>query len=118
MQKEKTIPVPWYIFENLLDQRRSWWDDGQHRTIPDCVWRYVIELLEDCGGMYGPEYNDPAYIVDNLVVNGSWEEFDEVRHWYPELRDLNDAELENALYDMAAVCVFPGEKIVLWNTGL
>ena len=117
-EKEICIPVPWDIFEDMLDRRREWWDDGQHREIPDSVWEFTLEIIRECGGMVSPKFNDPAYIVDNLVVNGSWEDYDEFRKYSPEYDDVPDDELEDAAYQRGAVAVFAGERLILWNTGL
>lgn len=116
--QDTNIQVPWYIFEELLDRRREWWDDGQHREIPNSVWEFTLEIIRECGGMSSPEFNDPAYIVDNLVVNGSWEEYDEFRKYSPEYADVPDDELGDAAYKRGAVAVFPDERLILWNTGL
>ena len=110
------VEITWDAFECLLDDRRNFWEGDGHRTIPDCVWEYAMDLLRECGGTGNPEYNDPRYIVDNLVVNGSWEDFDEVRKFREEYADAED--LAQALEDDGeAIAVFRSSGIVLWDLG-
>ena len=117
---ESFVKITWDNFEDMLIARREDWNDGNHKEIPDCVWEFVMDLLREDGGLRNPEYNDPRYIVDNLLVNGSWEDFDEVRRWNDAFAGYeNDLDLAQALEDDGqAIAVFRSEKIVLWNTGL
>lgn len=110
------VEITWDVFEDLLDDRRNSWEDDDHRSIPDCVWEYAMDMLRDCGGTGNPEANDPRYIVDNLVVNGDWEDFDAVRRYREEYADVED--LAQALEDYGgAIAVFRSSEIVLWNLG-
>jgi hypothetical protein len=113
--------VSWENFEDLLctrrDNVREWWS----WEIPDCIWDYAMELLEESDGLADPELNTPSYIVDNIAVNGSWSEFSELENsdHYPEYAGLSGDDLAEAIEDRGdAIAVFRDEKIVLWNLGL
>lgn len=96
---------------DMLDDRRNEWLGGSCRQVPDCVWNYTIELLKECGGLANPEFNDPKYIVDHLVVNGKWQDFDERK---------NDGETDDDFIhriENEAIAVFPEERIVFFNFG-
>lgn len=111
--------MSWDNFETLLDERRNnvweWWS----WDIPDVIWEYALGLLRDSDGLSDPELNYPSYIVDNIAVNGSWEDFDDLRKFYDEYRDLDDDQIADELERIGdAFAVFREDKIVLWNLGL
>lgn len=45
---EHTVEITMSTWLSLLEDRR---EVISHRgwTIPDCVWNYAVEILEDCG---------------------------------------------------------------------
>lgn len=116
---ETLVRLPWDIYEELLDSRRDFWDDGSHREIPECIWDWVIEGLKGNGGLPDPWLNDPRYIVDNLIVNGSWEGFEGLRRYYDAYSGMTDDEIADSIEEEGCACaVFREERLVLWNTGL
>lgn len=111
--------ISWENFEELLctrrDNVREWWS----WEIPDCIWDYAMELLEETDGLRDPELNTPSYIVDNIAVNSSWETFDDLRKFYDEYRGMNDKQIADELEQAGnAFAVFRDEKIVMWRLGL
>ena len=111
--------ISWENFEDLLctrrDNVRDWWS----WEIPDCIWDYAMELLKETDGLQDPELNTPSYIVDNIVVNSSWETFDDLRKFYDEYRGMNDEQIADELEQTGRmIAVFQDEKIVLWQLGL
>lgn len=109
----------WDNFKTLLNERRNnvwdWWG----WEIPDCIWDYATELLEESDGLSDPELNYPSYIVDNIAVNGSWEDFDDLRKFYDNYRGMYDDQIADELeQEGKAIAVFRDEKIVLWGLGL
>lgn len=108
--------IDWETFEDLLCTRRNdWWE----QEIPDCIWEYAMVLLKESDGLRNPEHNCPSYIVDNMAINGSWEDFDNLRRFYDDYRDLDDDQIADEVEQKGdAIAVFRDEKIVLWNLGL
>lgn len=108
------IEITFDVFAAWCDYRRATWKQAE--CIPDCVYEYAMEFLEQTGGL-SPEKNTPMYIVDNLAAGGSWEHFDECRKFKDQYKSLSDDELMAAV-ENEAVAVFPEEKLILWNLGL
>lgn len=116
---ETLVSLPRDVYEELLDDRRNFWDDGGHREIPECIWDWVLETLREAGGLPDPRGNDPRYIVDNLIVNGSWEDFEDLRRHYDDYSGMTDDEIADLIEEEGRACaVFREERLVLWNTGL
>lgn len=101
------VLIDFDVYMELLDERRNeFWV-----SIPDCVWDYAMEYLKEC--IQYVRDTDPKYIVDNLAVNGSWHEFDELRK-----EGEMDEELINRLEeDGDYIEIFTDEKIVLYSFG-
>lgn len=113
--------IDWMEFEDMLDARRNNVRDWWSWDIPDCIWDYAMETLEESDGLSRPDLNHPSYIVDNIAVNGSWSTFSELTdgNYYPEYAGLSGDDLVKAIEDRGdAVAVFPEDEIVLWNLGL
>lgn len=110
------VNLTWSDFEILLEERREQWNDSGCREVPECIWSYIMGMLEETGGL-DPEYNTPSYIVDNIVVNGSWETFEEFRRFSDDAPD-DDEELAEVAETRGALAVFLDEKLIFWNTGL
>jgi hypothetical protein len=107
------IEMNFDVFYDLCFFRRDEWPAA---CIPDCIFDYAMELLEETGGL-SPEYNDPRYIVDNLAANAEWEDFKEFRLYNPEYKNCSDEEIPEIVGD-DAIAIFPEEKIILYSLGL
>lgn len=111
--------MAWESFETLLEERRNNTRDWWSWEIPDCIWEFAVEILRESDGLSDPGLNYPSYIVDNIAVNGSWEDFDDLRRFYDNYRGMNDDQIADELEQTGnAIAVFRDEKIVLWNLGL
>lgn len=53
----------------------------QAESFEDDFWNGIFDLLSD-GGWLKPQYNDPSYIVDNIVYNG------DIKHIEDDADDL------------------------------
>jgi hypothetical protein len=75
----------------LVDRRHEVEPRGW--TVPDAVWDYAMETIEECG--VSPEHSSPSYVVDNLAVNG---DYGEVSNYNGLLDAISDTEQGNALF--------------------
>jgi len=55
----------------LLDERRANVEEWWKWTIPDGVYNWFIQSLEDGCGI-DPEHASPKYVIDNMAVNGDY----------------------------------------------
>jgi hypothetical protein len=71
---KRTVEIDMDDYIGMLENRRQ---EVEPRgwTIPDAVWDYAMETIEECG--VDPEHSSPSYIVDNLAVNGDYGEVSE-----------------------------------------
>lgn len=65
----RTIEIDLDDYIDMLEMRKAEVAEYHNWTIPDGVWAYFLELLEDCG-ISGD--NRPAHVIDNIAVNGSY----------------------------------------------
>lgn len=87
-----TVEISMDDYISMLEDRRQ---EVEPRgwTIPDAVWDYAMETIEECG--VDPDNSSPSYIVDNLAVNGDYGEVSE----YGGLLDaISDTKRGNALF--------------------
>lgn len=105
---EQTVKITMGTWISLLEERR---EEIRPRgwTIPDCVWNYAVEILEDCGPSPDPAKNAPSYLVDNIALNGDFLDFDECK-----LPDESDEDFI-ARVKRNAMAIFPEERIVLYS---
>lgn len=66
-----TIEMDVVDYIDLLDQRRAEVEKNFGWTIPDGVYDYFCEMLEDGCGI-NPDNANPRYVIDNMVVNGDY----------------------------------------------
>lgn len=75
-----TIEIDVEEYIEMLEARRKYvtsnygWGD-----MPDCLWDYAMDVFRDCG--VDPKKSSPKYIVDNMLVNGDYGEFEEHCDW-------------------------------------
>lgn len=75
-----TIEIDVETYINMLEERRHFvttnygWGD-----MPDCLWNYAMDIFRECG--VSPDKSDPSYVVDNMLVNGDYGEFEEHSEW-------------------------------------
>lgn len=81
----------------LRDRKRQCVEDFGW-SIPECVWNYALEVIEDCG--IDPENASPRYVVDNIIVNGDYHHYNDIRN-----DGETDEELEERLKDDAIAFV-------------
>lgn len=105
---EHTVEITMSTWLSLLEDRREV-ISPRGWTIPDCVWNYAVEILEDCGPSSDPAKNAPSYLVDNLAVNGDYGSFDDYRN-----TGESDEELIARVKNRALV-IFPEEKIIVYS---
>ena len=60
----------------LLNDRRNFVAEHYNWKIPDCLWEYFCEVIEECG-IYGN--TNPSYVVDNAIINGDYGDFDDYK---------------------------------------
>ena len=64
----KTVEIDEDIFIDLL------WDRVRNNPFgeyfDDEFWTEAFERLSELGWMSDPAYNDPKYIIDNIMING------------------------------------------------
>ena len=70
---------------NLLDERRNFVAEHYNWQIPDCLWEYFCEIVEECG-VYGN--TNPSYVVDNVIVNGDFGSFDDYKQYGESDKDF------------------------------
>jgi len=76
MSNDLRIEIDVDTYLDMLNQRRSFIAEHYNWRIPDCLWEYFCEIVEECG-IYGN--TNPSYVVDNAVVNGDFGSFDEYK---------------------------------------
>lgn len=102
----------------MLENRRGFcnrhfeWGD-----VPDPVWDMVMDTIRECG--VDPHHADPMDIVDNLIVNSEYEEFDDIREtvYDDELQELRP-ETNDEVYDRICgdcLAANPQTGYVLWH---
>jgi hypothetical protein len=64
-----TVEISMDDYLDMLDNRRGE-IEPRGWTIPDAVWDYAMQVIEECG--IDPEHSSPSYVVDNLAVNGDY----------------------------------------------
>ena len=130
-----TIEILMDDYISMLEDRKEFVEEKfGWRVMPDCVWNYLVQLIEDCG-IGKPEHASPSYVVDNAVVNGDWGDFDEYKHtkkvcvecdadfddYCPdcdceesEEREETDEEFIERVED-DVMAIFPDERIVIYS---
>ena len=98
------IEVDDYIY--LLDARRNFVAEHYNWKIPDCLWDYFCEVIEECG--VGSNAN-PNYIVDNAIVNGDYGDFDEYKDTDESDEDFIERVKDDVFY------INPTERIVCYS---
>lgn len=83
-----TVTIDEDVFVDML------WDRVENcpfgNPYDEDFWTETFEYFEGTGWMQDPRRNDPKYIIDNIVVNGSIKSVDEV----PNEFDLNGMSVE------------------------
>lgn len=69
------IDIQDYI--EMLNDRRYFIEKNHNWTIPDIVWDYFINSLEE--GII-PYNTSPSYVVDNIAVNGDYGNFEDMKY--------------------------------------
>lgn len=98
------IDIDDYI--NILNERRNFIAEHYNWRIPDCLWNYFCEIIEECG-VYGN--TNPSYVVDNAVINGDFGSFDEYKQ-----DDETDEEFISRISD-DAFYINKDERIVCFR---
>ncbi len=97
-------------YKNLLDKRRANIEKWFNWVIPDLVWDYFMEYIDDgCMEYADPEHTTPNYVVDNLAVNGSYGDFDN----YKKEGETDEEFIERA--EDEALVVFEKERFVIYS---
>ncbi|MCD8208616.1 MAG: hypothetical protein LUD72_11815 [Bacteroidales bacterium] len=105
---EQTVTITMDDYIKLLNARRA---EVEPRgwTIPDCVWNYFIEIIEDCGTGDNPQHNSPSYVVDNIAVNGDYGNFDNYKEEGESDEDFIAREQDNCMQ------IFPEERYIIYS---
>ena len=83
MSRKIEIDVEDYI--DLLQARKDFVEEKYGwNQMPDCLWDYFCDLIRERG--VGSNSN-PAFIVDNAILNGDWGDFD-------DYKDSNESDEE------------------------
>ena len=88
----------------LLNDRRNFVAEHYNWRIPDCLWEYFCEIVEECGIYVN---TNPSYVVDNAVVNGDFGSFDEDKEAEETDEDFIQRVEDNVFYiniDERIVC--------------
>lgn len=70
MKRSRTIVIDLDDYIDMLEARRREIAENFNWTIPDGVWDYFIEDLEDGYGL--GDDTRPNYVVDNIATNGNF----------------------------------------------
>lgn len=81
--------IAWYMDRNsviaTLEERRYQIEDNFGWDIPELVWDDFIEFVDSLGELHG----SPSEIVDNIAVNGDYEDiYDVVNEYETDIIDL------------------------------
>lgn len=94
---------------DLLEDRKRQCVEDFGWSIPECVWNYALEMIENCG--VDPNNASPKYIVDNIIINGDYHHYDDIRE-----DGETDEELEKRLEDDVMAFVGRGDdKYVIFS---
>lgn len=74
--------------------------------IPDCLWNYIDGCVDDAIGWN--DYN-PAILIDNIVVNGDWGDFDS----YKEENETDEEFIQRV--EDSCIDIYPDERIVVFT---
>ena len=102
------VEMPMDDYKELLYERR---DEVEPRgwTIPDAIFDYLMELVEDAGYL-----GTASYVIDNVAING---DFGPVSK-YPHYANMTHEELEDEVIFTYEDSDYPGETCILLNLGL
>jgi hypothetical protein len=87
-----TVEISMYDYLEMLNNRRQE-IEPRGWTVPDAVWDYAMEIIEECG--VDPENSSPSYVVDNLAVNG---DYGEVSNYGGLLDAISDVHRGRAMF--------------------
>ena len=77
----------------MLERRKRKVADDFGWTIPDGVWNFFLETLEDCGSV--GENSSPSYVVDNIAVNGDYGPVENYGVFDDMLREYKDVYIDD-----------------------
>lgn len=100
MAQNRTIEIDLDVYVGMLENRREQ-ITPRGWTIPNGVWEFFVDILEDCG--INTEHSDPSYIVDNLALNGDYgpcEDYLEIDDILAEIDEVFD-DRDTAVRDAA-----------------
>lgn len=106
-----TVEIDMDIYLDLLDNRRKFCEEKYDWTCPNCVWDYVVDLIEQCG--IDKRFSDPKYVVDNLIVNGDYGSIDN----YKDEDETDEQYIERVKDNLDFIEYFPEDRIVLFSLG-
>lgn len=98
------IDIDTYI--DMLEERKNNVEQWFGWTIPDIVWKYFLELLQE--GCI-PFNSDPHNVIDNLAVNGDYGNFDE----YKEENETDEDFIERVQDEVLAI--FPEQRFLIYS---
>jgi hypothetical protein len=67
-----TVEIATDDYITILEDRREFIKKNYDWNIPDPIWEFVIEMIEDGTFCPKPEHASPSYVVDNIAVNGDY----------------------------------------------
>lgn len=96
------------IYDRIDEVKHSWGDYGEE------FWTDCIDYLSEIGWLKS-DYNNPKYIVDNILVNGDICAVDECADNYDEINEDYNGDVDEWIEDNGYL-VFGGYVVI--NLGL
>lgn len=93
------------IFKDALRARADYMADSWG-TVPDRVWDWLDRSVDEQIGFNG--YN-PAFIIDNVLVNGSYGDFDDFKDENETDEEFIEREQDNCLE------IYPEERFIIYS---
>lgn len=102
-----TIEMDMDVFLDILDVVRK--DREDRFPIPDEVYDYLRDTIEDCGITNA----NPMAIIDNVSVNGDYCTLDEYRQDHPQYTGMSDDEMKEAIMDAGDVMACTDNYVII-----
>ncbi len=95
------------VYKSALDARAGWVKESWGE-VPDLVWDELMEIIDEQLGFIN--YN-PMAVIDNVLVNGSYGDFDDFKDEEESDEDFIAREEDNCYR------IFPEERFIIYTLG-
>lgn len=93
----KTITISMDAYLDMLQNRFDTCPEDWHGVAKDALFQQLLEMIED-DGVY-LDNADPAFVVDNYLINGEFVEREEWEKTYPEMYKRYDGDWDEFCND-------------------